>query len=116
MAERRKTKRRSISYYMRIIDVDANELIGHLADISMQGLMMDSQKALPEGKKYKLRLNTTSDVADKDFIEFEARTKWCQLDPLDPGLFDVGFEIVSIKPRDGEIVQHIVDKYGSRDK
>jgi PilZ domain len=114
MPERRKLDRRSISYYLRIIDVDANQMIGHLADISLQGLKMDSQKPLPVNKEYRLRLNTTADVADKDFIEFAARSKWCQLDALEPGLYDIGFEIVKIDPHDAEIVQHITDKYCAR--
>ena len=116
MAERRQIERRSISYYMRIVDAQANQLIGHLADISVKGLKMDSQKPLPVGKKYRLRLNTTADVADKDFIEFEACSKWCQLDPIEPVLFDIGFEITEIDPHDVGIVQNIVDKYGSRER
>jgi hypothetical protein len=115
MLERRKFKRRSISYYLRIIDAGANQMIGHLADISMQGLKMDSQKPIPLAKDYKLRINTTADVADKDFIEFMACTKWCELDPLQTGLFEIGFEILKINPHDAEIVQHIMEKYSSRE-
>jgi len=115
MPERRKIKRRSISYYMRIIDAGANQMIGHLADITLQGLKMDSQKTIPLGKEYRLRIYTTADVADKEFIEFSACTRWCHLDPLDPGIFDIGFEIVKIDPHDAEIVQHIMDKYSTRE-
>jgi len=115
MAERRKLERRSISYYMRIIDIGANQLIGHLADITLQGLKMDSQKPLPVKKEYRLRINTTADVADIDFIEFVACTRWCQLDPLQTGLFEIGFEILKIDPHDAEIVQRIVEKYSARE-
>ncbi len=112
MRERRKIERRSISYYMRIIDAGANQLIGHLADITLQGLKMDSQKPLPVEKEYLLRINTSEDVADKDYIEFAACTKWCMVDPLEAGLYNVGFKILKIDPRDAEIVQRIMDKYG----
>ncbi len=50
MAERRKSERRSISYYLRIIDADSNLMLGHLGDITLQGLKMDSQKPLPVKK------------------------------------------------------------------
>lgn len=113
MAERRKVERRSISYYMRIIDASSNQMIGHLADISLQGLRMDSQKTLPVNEKYRLRINTTADVADKDSIEFVAYTRWCQPDPLQTGLLVIGFEIIKIAPHDAEIVQRIVDKYST---
>jgi hypothetical protein len=115
MAERRKTERRSISYYMRIIDSGANEMIGHLADITVEGLKMDSQKPLPANKEYRLRINTTADVADKDSIEFTASTRWCRPDPLQTGLYEVGFEILKISALDSTIVQRIVDKYSTRE-
>ena len=115
MLERRKFKRRSISYYLRIIDAGSNVMIGHLADISLNGIKMDSQKTLPISKKYRLRINTTADVADKDFIEFEASTRWCELDPLQTGLYEVGFEILSISPQDAGIIQKIMDKYSTRE-
>jgi hypothetical protein len=115
MAERRKTKRRSISYYMRIMDASENEMIGHLSDITLQGLKVDSQKPIPVGKDYRLRIHTTADVADKDSIEFIAGVRWCEKDPLDPGLYDIGFQIIKIAPHDADIIQHIVDKYSARD-
>ncbi len=114
MSERRKITRRSISYYMRVIDATENQMIGHLADITLTGLRMDSQKPIKVPEEYHLRIYTTPDVADKDYIEFVAWTRWCQVDPVDPGVYDIGFEIIRIAPHDAEIVKHIVDKYSSR--
>ncbi len=115
MAERRRIQRRSISYYMRVIDASENQMIGHLADITLTGLRMDSQKPIKVFKDFQLRIYTATDVADKDFIEFSARTRWCNIDPVDPGVYDIGFEIIKIAPHDAEIVKHIMDKYSSRD-
>jgi hypothetical protein len=115
MPERRKSKRRSISYYMRVIDASANQMIGHLADITLQGLKIDSQKPLQVNKEYRLRIYTTADVADKDYIEFSACARWCEPDTLEPGIYEIGFEIVRILHHDAEIVQHIVDKYSIRE-
>jgi nicotinic acid phosphoribosyltransferase len=114
MTERRRIQRRSISYYMRVIDATENQMIGHLADITLTGLRMDSQNPIKVSKEYRLRIYTTSDVADKDFIEFGARTRWCNVDPVDPGVYDIGFEIIKITPHDSEIVKHIMDKYSSQ--
>jgi hypothetical protein len=115
MAERRRIQRRSISYYMRVIDAGENQMIGHLADITLTGLRMDSQKPIKISKEFKLRIYTTTDVSDKDYIEFGARTRWCNIDPVDPGVYDIGFEIIKITPHDAEIVKHIMDKYSSRE-
>jgi hypothetical protein len=100
---------------MRVIDVNENQMIGHLADITLTGLRMDSQKPIKVPEEYKLRIYTTADVADKDFIEFVAWTRWCRIDPVDPGVYDIGFEIIKIAPHDAEIVKHIQDKYSSKE-
>jgi hypothetical protein len=113
--DRRRLKRRSISYYMLVIEADTQKMIGHLVDITPKGLMLDTQYPIPLGKEYRLRIETTPDVADKGFIEFKARSVWRTPDPVEAYLNDVGFEITDIRPHDAEIIQHIVDRYGKHD-
>lgn len=115
MHERRKLKRRNLSYYMPVIEPKTQQIIGHLVDISPKGLMMDSQIKFVEGNDCTLRLNVTADVSSKNFIEFIGRTKWCRPDSIEPYLFDIGFEIVKISQQDADVIRKIVDKYGSRD-
>ena len=45
---------------------------------------------------FRLRLDTMPDVADKDYIKFTARTKWCLPDAVEPYLYDIGFSIIVI--------------------
>ena len=113
--ERRKLKRRSLAYYMLVLDAKSREMLGHLVDITPLGLMMDSPKALPLENDYRLRLDTAPDVADKSFINFSARTKWCLPDAIEPYLYDIGFSIISIAPHDAEIIRQIAEKYAARD-
>ena len=113
MTERRKKDRKDFSYYMRLTDVDTGELIGHLVDISTGGFKLDSQKPLPLEKEYRFHLDLTSEVASKPFMVFKARSKWCQTDPFDPFVYNVGFELVEITQSDLDIFKRIVDKYGT---
>jgi hypothetical protein len=115
MNDRRNLKRRDFSYYMRVIDDNTQQMIGHLVDISTRGLKIDSQKPLTVGKDYHLRLELTAEVADKTAMVFTARCKWCRPDTLDPFLHNSGFEIVSMTPHDTMIFQRMVDKYSSRE-
>jgi hypothetical protein len=115
MPERRKIVRKSISYYLRIIDANTNLLIGHLADISSQGIKIDSQKTLPLNRDYRLRIHSTKEVSDKEYVEFSAKARWCKTDPLQPGLYNIGFEIVEIERSDSKIIQTIVEKYSTRE-
>jgi len=113
--ERRKLKRKSLTYYMLVLDANSREMVGHLVDLTPKGLMMDSQKPLTLEKEYHLRLDTMPDVADKNYIKFTARTKWCLPDVVEPYLFDIGFSITDITPHDAEIIRQIADKYAARD-
>jgi hypothetical protein len=113
--ERRKSKRRSLTYYMLVMDANTREMLGHLVDITPLGLMMDCQKPLALETDYRLRLDTMPDVADKDFIKFTARTKWCLPDAIEPYLFDIGLSIIDIAQHDAEIIKKIAEKYAAGD-
>jgi hypothetical protein len=61
-----------------------------------------------------LRLELTSDIADKPFIEFPARSIWRHPD-LDPSLHNTGFEILELAPEDSAIIEKVVETFGFRD-
>jgi hypothetical protein len=113
--ERRRLKRRKLAYYIVVLDALAEKTIGHLVDITPNGIMMDSRDPLPLEKEYTLRLDTSEDVADKIFITFIARTIWCLPDPVDIYLYDVGLSIVDIAESDAAILKRISEKYAAQD-
>ncbi|MBI5842334.1 MAG: PilZ domain-containing protein [Chloroflexi bacterium] len=112
-SERRRQKRRKFTYYMQVMDANTLQLIGHLSDISLIGIKVDSEKPLPVNVNYRLRVNLTQDVANKTFMVFNGRSKWCQMDKLEPNSYNVGFEVSTLSYNDSEIFQRMYDKYGS---
>ncbi len=88
--EKRKLSRRNFSYYMRVMDETNGQLVGHLADISTGGFKLDCSNVIPNNKDFRLRIELTSEVANKSFMIFLARSKWCRIDPLDPTIFQRG--------------------------
>jgi hypothetical protein len=112
--ERRRLKRQNLSYFMQVLDPENLSVIGHLVDINRIGLMLDSNTPLIGGKEMRVRLDTTTEVADKACIEFRARIKWCRVDKIEPNVYNCGLEITSITSHDADIIQHIVDRYGMR--
>jgi hypothetical protein len=112
MDDRRHLERKDFSYYMRLIDNDTQDLVGHLVDISSGGFKLDSQAPIPLNKDFRLRMDLTSEVADKPAMVFVARSKWCEVDPLDPFIYNVGFQLVNISPADLEIINRMMAKYG----
>ena len=114
MDERRRLERKDFSYYMRLVDDDTQNILGHLVDISSGGFKLDSQKPIPVDKDFRLRMDLTGEVANKPFMVFVARSKWCEVDPLDPFVYNVGFQLINIAPSDLEIINRMIEKYGTK--
>jgi hypothetical protein len=111
--ERRNIKRHKFAYYMRVLDDETLKLVGHLSDISSKGFKIDSQTPVAPGIPFRLRMDLTSEISNKAYILFSAISRWCRIDPLDPFIQNVGFEITEISTEDASIYQRIVEKYGS---
>jgi hypothetical protein len=114
MDERRHRERKDFSYYMRLVDNDTQDLVGHLVDISPEGFKLDSQVPIPINKDFRLRMDLTSEVANKPSMVFVARSKWCAVDPLDPFIYNVGFQLINISPGDLDIFRRMMEKYGKK--
>jgi hypothetical protein len=114
MKDKRKIKRRFLLYYMRIYDAATRQQIGNLVDITPLGIMVVSEKPLPEGQTTRLRMELTNDVAEKPFMEFSAHSKWCEPD-ITPNMYNTGYEILDLPVEDAEIIQRIIDQFGFRD-
>jgi len=110
--ERRRLNRRNISYYLPVMDDNTKQVLGHLIDISPTGLSMDSKTLFPTGQRYSLRLDLMEDIAGKAILEFVAMSKWCRPDPIQPYLYNAGFQIINIAPDDIEVIKRISEKYG----
>ncbi|GAB4547462.1 MAG: hypothetical protein Fur002_23490 [Anaerolineales bacterium] len=113
MPERRTVPRKKFHLYMRVMNDDTQEQMGHMVEVSAIGLQLETTAPLPLEKDYYLRLELTSELADRPFIVFIARTKWHKPDEIQPNLYRVGFAIVEILPDDQQIFLNIVKKYGS---
>ena len=98
---------------MRVLDDESLKLVGHLSDISSKGFKIDSQMPIAPGIQFRLRMDLTAEVSNKAYIIFSAISRWCRVDPLDPFIQNVGFEIMEISTEDSAIYQRIVEKYGS---
>lgn len=113
MSDKRKIDRRDFTYYMQVKDEATKQTIGYLSDISSGGFKLDCPKEIPPGQDFRMHLDLTPEIADKNSMVFIARSKWIHRDHVDPNTFNVGFEIINISPSDMLIFQRMFEKYGS---
>ncbi|MEW6403700.1 MAG: PilZ domain-containing protein [Chloroflexota bacterium] len=113
MPERRKLNRRDFSYYMRVMNEQTGELIGHLADISTGGFKLESRTPVQPNQQFVMRMDLTNEISEKDYFVFVARSRWCTRHPIDPTLYNIGCQIIEMAPEDLHIFVRIFEKYGS---
>ena len=112
MPERRHTQRKKFGFYMRVLDDETEQTVGHLVEVSADGFRLETTAPLPLQKEYRVHMELTPDISDKLFMFFAGRTKWCKPDTIMPDLFRVGFQMTEISPHDKEIYQRLLEKYG----
>lgn len=105
-------ERRDFFFYTQLINNDTLEVVGHLSDISFGGFKLDTQSPIPVNKDFRFLMNLTSEVANKSFMTFIARSRWCKVDPFDPYVYNVGYQLIHISTEDREIFNRIMEKYG----
>ena len=113
-AERRKFARRNLSYYLPVMDNNTQKVIGHLVDISQIGLMMDSKVPIQTNLSFNLLLDFMEDVVGKGYLEFKAISRWCRPDKIQPYMYNVGFQIINIAPKDVEVIKTLSERYGAK--
>ncbi len=112
MPERRTTPRKKFDYYLRVVDDDTEEILGHMVEVSATGFQLDTTMPRPIDKDSYLRVELTSDLGDRPFIIFIGRSKWCRMDEIELNLYHVGFQMMEIMPDDKEIFLGILKKFG----
>ena len=112
MPERRTVPRKKFNLYLRAMDDDTGQQLGHLIEISTTGLQLETIGKLPLEKDYYLRLELTPELADRPYIVFIARSKWSRIDEIQPDLYHTGFSLSEILPEDKPIFLNLVKKSG----
>jgi len=110
----RSMKRRHLIYYLRVIDSDTEQLLGFLVDITTKGFMVMSETPIETGRTFNLKILRASDSVEKQFLFFEARSKWCDRS-INSEFYDTGFELVNVTPDDFEEIEKIIDELGFKD-
>ncbi len=111
--ERRKAERRAFPHYMPLMNEQTGELVGHMVDISSTGFRMESLRPIRIDTDLPLRIEVPPDIGVVPFMVFRARSRWSLPDRVDPTLYDVGCQIVDMRPEDGHVFGIIFDKYGT---
>jgi hypothetical protein len=114
MADRRKVKRRHLIYYLRVFDRTSGRQLGHLVDLTPEGMMLMSERPIRVGRSLGLRMTLPSDAGREQTIEFDATSLWTSED-VNPDFYDTGFKFEKISRRHLAQIETLIDDFGFRD-
>lgn len=109
--EQRKVVRRHLVFYLRVFDGMSSRVVGHLMDISTNGVMILSDEPVAVNEEYRLRMRLPWEMAGSDEIVFSATSRWCHADE-NPDFFMTGFQIRDIEHDAEEMIRHLIDEFG----
>jgi len=113
MQDRRKFKRRQVTYYLKVYDQTSGELIGHLVDISPGGVMLLGMDPCPVGNNFEMKIILPAEILGKTELFLNAECKWSARD-INPDYYDSGFQLADISEDDAKVIEWLVQRYGFR--
>jgi PilZ domain len=113
-AEQRKVVRRHLVFYLRVFDGMSSRVVGHLMDISENGLMILSDEPVAVNEEYRLRMHLPWEMAGSEEIIFGATSRWCRPDE-NPDFFLTGFRIQDIESEARQLISYLIEEFGISD-
>ena len=110
MQERRKHTRKRTSKLLQVVDINTNELLGNVVDISIGGVMLISNREIEDNSVFQLALNIPKDCDGTGQIEFGAEVLWTEMSD-DSNHFWVGMHIIDISTEAGSKYEAFVENY-----
>lgn len=117
--EKRKHKRKNsiaicslsfTSYFIELINVETNQVIGHLVDISIDGMQIVCDEPIMLHRDYHLKLVLPDSKEGKQEIIFDGCSIWCN-----PGLeynnYFVGFQFMNFSNEKMALINHSSQAY-----
>jgi hypothetical protein len=114
MADRRKVKRRHLIYYLRVFDRSSGRQLGHLVDLTPEGMMVMSERPIRVGRKVELKMTLPGDTEREQAVEFDATSLWTSED-VNPDFYDTGFKFEKISRKHLAQLETLIDDFGFRD-
>lgn len=106
----RRQERTKLIYHLRVFDARRKRLLGHMVDITPEGLMLIGENPLPVGRKLSLRMDLPRNLMVDTHLTFSAESKWCVKDQ-NGDFYSMGLRIVKITPEALSMVQKLAQDF-----
>ncbi len=113
--ERRRLERKYLVFYLRIFEGLSTKVLGHVVNISSEGILLLSDEPIRLDVDYRLRMRLPYEVCETGDILFSGVSKWGQKD-VNPDFFLTGFEIHDLSQKSKDDILHFLEEYSFLDE
>ncbi len=106
-ADKRIMKRHYLIYYLRVFNRETGEVLGHLVDITTQGVMIMRDSPLEVGGNYSMRIRWRNNEGKLRIADFDGICRWSRPD-VNPDFYGAGFAITSAAPEHVDAIQSLI--------
>ncbi len=110
MLKGRRQERTRLIYHLRVFDAKSNKLLGHMTDITPEGMMLIGESPVRVGRQYTLRMDLPRNVMEGRHLVFSAESKWCRKDGGEE-FYSMGFSILAIDGEGLAIVRTLIKEF-----
>lgn len=107
MPDKRSNPRKICDTRIDVLDVESNELIGTLVNISVSGFMMISEKSLPENYVFQFKVVFSPSEEDSQTVQLGAESLWIQ-EMEGSNQRWIGFHIIDISEDDKAAINALI--------
>ncbi|MGO9410953.1 MAG: PilZ domain-containing protein [Spirochaetia bacterium] len=100
-------ERTHLIYRLRVFDAKTGRLMGHMTDITPEGMMLIGEKAVKPKKELSVRMDLPRNVMESGHLSFDAVSKWCRKD-ASGDFYAMGFQIKSISQEGLAVVRTLI--------
>ncbi len=111
MVDKRRNERFQISFFLRILDKDTDETMGHVVDISVSGMRVLTDRPVSQDRDYTLAIDLTKDINLEQEVIFTAKCVWIKQD-LSSGAYNCGFQLQNVTEKDQAIILKLIEQFG----
>ena len=109
-SNQRKHVRKNLIYYLRVMDRRTGKLLGRLADITTEGMMLISEEPISPGNIYDVVMALPSQMNLERPISFRLESVWWKKD-VNPDFYAAGFKFIDPSLADVKVVEDLIEDY-----
>jgi hypothetical protein len=113
-SEHRRNLRKRAHHAIAVNDAITGQQIGHVGNLSVDGMLLISSRQLPEDALFQLTFELPETASTRlQTIEVGVHEQWCEPANV-PGQFWTGFRIIDIGADDFDVLRNWVNSSGGQ--